>query len=259
MIGAPLWYGDRPYKKAVEVFYDIGFDYVEFSLDYPLPNGLDDLNVVRNVGIELAFHAPVDIFLAHPRDEIFESSLKVFERCMRVASRFEPVYFNFHLFHSTTTHIFPEVKEKIRENGLKACRVAVELSEDLGFPVCLENNGIFDDLFLSIEGLMLTLDIGHIAVKKLRKGESYIDEIREFVRKFDRKILVCHIHNVDTKTFSDHISLLSGDLDLKEIVSIIGTRKFYLIETFWKDGCRKKKADADSLSDDLKFLRDLLR
>jgi len=259
MIGAPLWYGGRPYRKVIEALHDIGFDYVEFSLDYPLPDGLDDLNVAKEIGIELAFHAPIEIFLAHPRDEIFKASLKVFERCMEATSKFEPVYFNFHLFHSTTTHIFPEVREKIRENGLKACKVAVELSKELGFPVCLENDGILDDLFLSIEGLMLTLDIGHIAVKKLRRGEDYIREIKEFVKRFDRKILVCHIHNVDLRTLNDHISLSSGDLNLREVVSILGSRKFYLIETFWKDGYRKEKADVDSFREDLKFLKELLK
>ncbi|NQE53695.1 hypothetical protein C5S29_08885, partial [ANME-1 cluster archaeon GoMg3.2] len=38
LLGAPVWYGNRPFKKTIEELHKLELDYFEFSLDYPLPD-----------------------------------------------------------------------------------------------------------------------------------------------------------------------------------------------------------------------------
>ena len=38
LLGASVWYGNRPFKRTIEELYKLELDYFEFSLDYPLPD-----------------------------------------------------------------------------------------------------------------------------------------------------------------------------------------------------------------------------
>jgi len=174
--GTTVWYGDRPFEATAQKLYDIGFDYFELALDYPLPEYVSATakaslrSLLRDLGMSIAFHAPLDVFIAQPRLEIFEASLKIMRKCVNFAAAFEPLYFNFHTTFRVSTHVFEDVRKKIEENGLRACKEIARLCESLGFPACVEN--VFVPLehanllaeALDLENLWLTFDVGHAII-----------------------------------------------------------------------------------------------
>jgi sugar phosphate isomerase/epimerase len=260
LIGTLLWYGDHPYEHAISKIHSIGFDYFEFSLDYPLPdacNAKELKKLIENLGIDIAFHAPLDIFLAQPRDEIFEASLKVLRKCLKFASIFEPLYFNFHISWKSPTHPFLEVKQKIKKNGIRACKEVVKFGNEHGFKVGIEYDQSFDEDFL-IEGLDLILDVGHFIIDEVKKGKNYLDSLKVFLRKYNDRILTIHLHDCNLSDLIDHISLGKGDLNFKEIVKEIRNKKYILIETFWSDRNGKDVISYDELRKNQEFLVNLL-
>ena len=172
-LGTTVWYGDRPFEAAVRKLHSIGFDYFELALDYPLPGCMNAAAkaslkaLLRDLGMNVAFHAPLDIFVAQPRPEIFEASLKVMLRSVEFAAAFEPLYFNFHTTFRVSTHFFKDVRERIKECGRAACREIADACGSLGFPACVENVFVpleHADLLaeaLNFENLWLTFDVGH--------------------------------------------------------------------------------------------------
>ncbi len=261
MIGTLLWYGDFPFRGAIKKLCEIGFDYFELSLDYPLPDICDYKELrdyITDLGIGIAFHAPLDVFTAQPRDEIFRASLRVFRRCLKFASKFDTLYFNFHINYAVSTYEFLDVKEKIIKNGIRACKEAVKLGREFGFDVCIEYDWRFDERFL-IDGLKITLDIGHFVLNQLRNNNrNYLKSLRDFVKKFDDKILVLHLHDCNTCELIDHLSLGVGDLNLKEILKIVGVRRYILLETFWRDREGRDIVSYEDLSYSLNTLKSLM-
>ena len=81
LLGAPIWYGNRPFKKTIEELYKLELDYFEFSLDYPLPGCMaeaerEELNgLLEEFNLKIGFHSPLDTAVAHPRDEIATASM----------------------------------------------------------------------------------------------------------------------------------------------------------------------------------------
>jgi sugar phosphate isomerase/epimerase len=262
-IGSSLWYGHRPFSKKFRELLEIGFDYFEISLDYPFPDECDELEkAVRDFGIQPAFHAPLDILLACPRDEIFRASMKVLERCLSFAAKFETLYFNFHALHFTPTFLFPEIRNKAVRNVEEACRFAVEFGKESGFEVCLENDRFFTEEFIRGD-IKLTLDLGHFAVEETWWGRDYRDSLIGFVERYGDRILVTHVHDVSFNPIQDHLPLGSGDFNLQFLSWLLREKtrpKYVLLEIFWK-GKRGSKVFANSkdLESSFEVLRSVVR
>lgn len=255
MIGRLVWYGDFPLERRLELLKAAGYDYIEISLDYPFPEEVDvnELKeLLESFEMSVAFHSPLDVFIAQPRDEVFEASMKIIERCLNFVSNFETAYYNFHITYFCPTREFERVRKKVLENGRKACEFIVERAESSGFDVALEYDRNFDESFL-VENLKICLDIGHFA---LANKKNYLSELENFVKKFERRILVAHIHDCNLEKRIDHISLNNGELDLRKILAKVKAN-FYTIETFWRDSDRNELRDVDVISD-YEILKSLL-
>ncbi len=242
-----MWYGDLPFERRISFLKTVGYNYVELSLDYPFPESLDAnelRDILESFEMGIAFHAPLDVFIAQPRDEIFRASMKVVEKCVDFVSNFETIYYNFHLTYFCPTREFEKVKEKILENGRKACEFIVEKAENFGFEACLEFDRNFDERVL-VEGLKICLDIGHFA---LANRKDFANELKNFVGRFGDRILVAHVHDCDVERKVDHITLGNGKLDLKGILDTIRA-EFFTLETFWRDSERGELRDIDIIYD----------
>ena len=250
MIGCSIWYGHKPLRAAFEKLTELGFEYFEVALDYPLPDHFEADDV------RLAFHAPLDILLASPRREMFEASMKVLEKCLKFAAKFEPLYFNIHMFHFTPTFVFEDVRESCIESARKACEFAVRFGDENGFAICIENDKFFVEDFVCDEAF-ITLDIGHFAVNAAHNGKDYVEELQKFAKKHEKRILVLHIHDFDLQNYSDHIPLGKGDLDFSLLRDLMKIPKFRLVEVFWKDSSRKDAADITMLKRCLDIVRGL--
>ncbi len=126
LLGAPVWYGNRPFKKTIEELYRLGLDYFEFSLDYPLPDCMEEAErkelkwLLEEFGLKIAFHSPLDISLAHPRDEVADASMTVLRRCMEFSADFLPLslYYNLHLNPRVSTYKLGGGGGVVRTKGL---------------------------------------------------------------------------------------------------------------------------------------------
>lgn len=260
-IGTTLWFGSRPFDKKIEKLLEIGFDYFEIALDYPFPEESGELRrVIRDYGLKPAFHAPLDMFLASPREEIFEASLKVLEKCLKFVGSFETIYFNFHALHFTPTFLFPEIREIGVRRLEKAVDFAIKLGNDFGFEICMENDIFFVEDFI-VGDVKLTLDLGHFAIEAKRWERDYRRDLLDFCGKYSSRILVFHIHDVSFSKMCDHLPLRSGDIDLELLRRIMGELepRFYLLEVFWKNPQLKEFASFAELEESLGVLKSLLQ
>ncbi|MCX8152616.1 MAG: sugar phosphate isomerase/epimerase [Archaeoglobaceae archaeon] len=236
MIGTSVWYGHRPFKERFKKLIDLGFEYFEISMDFPFPEeGIEIEKIIKEFNIRPAFHAPIEILLASPRNEIFDASKNVLEKCLKFIEKFDPIYFNFHVSHLTPTFIFPEIRQKGLKNFEDAAKLLLSYSEEVGFEVCIENDMFFSEDFV-FEGLKVTLDVGHLVIDSKRRGEDYKSTLKNFCKKYGKKILVSHLHDVDLESSLDHLPLGDGDLDLKLLKWFLERikPKYISLEIFWK-------------------------
>ncbi|MCS7130629.1 MAG: sugar phosphate isomerase/epimerase, partial [Archaeoglobaceae archaeon] len=210
-------------------------------------------------GVQPAFHAPLDMLLACPREEIFDASMRVLEKCLRFAGKFETLYFNFHAMHFSPTFIFPQILEKGVRKLENAIKFAVDYGNKAGFEVCLENDQFFTEEFVLGE-VKLTLDIGHLAIDSHRAGEDYKEAFKKFAEKHGSRTIAMHVHDFSFSTMSDHLPLGKGDLDLKLLRWLIEKLKpkFTLLEIFWKNmKFSMNFADSEDLRNSFQVLKNL--
>lgn len=259
LLGAPIWYGNRPFKKTIEELYKLGLDYIEFSLDYPLPDCLAETDrealkrLLEELDLKIGFHSPLDTAIAHPRDEIADASMQILRRCMEFSAEFLPLslYYNFHVHPRIPTYKLEDVREQIKIKGLKRCEEITEMASEFGIAVCVENDLvpfdwsdlILDALSLFYPELQLTFDVGH-AIKaemchpqiKKKDGGSRA-YLKKWIDNCSQKILVTHVHDCALTGKRDHLSLGSGEIDFNAVFDLLKTTpcKYLLIESFWKN------------------------
>jgi len=254
VIGRLVWFGDFPLEKTLSALRDVGYDFVELSLDYPLPDNINRselANVLEAFEMRIAFHSPLDVFIAQPREELFEASLKVLKKCLEFSSEFEPLYYNFHVTFVSPTRRFDVVKEKIVENGRRACEIILEFAKESGFEACLEFDRNFDESFL-VDDLKICLDVGHFAIL----SDKYSEELQAFIDKHGKRIITLHVHDCELSKGVDHIALGNGNVDLKSVLRI-AKAKYYTIETFWRDA-DKNKIRLEDIKKDYEFVKSVV-
>jgi len=281
LLGAPVWYGNRPFKKTIEELYKLELDYFEFSLDYPLPDYMaeaerEELNgLLEEFDLKIGFHSPLDTAVAHPRDEIVNASMQILRTCMEFSAEFLPrtLYYNFHLHPRVPTYKFEDVRQQIKLKGLKRCEEITEMASEFGITVCVENDLVpfeWSDLILEAlsrfyPNLQFTFDVGHAIKAEMchpmikKKDCSYLDHLTRWIEKCGAKILVAHVHDCSLTEKRDHLSLGSGELDFDRIFDLLKSApsKYLLIEAFWKNKA-KKKMDYTELGRNVELCRSYL-
>jgi sugar phosphate isomerase/epimerase len=277
----PIWYGDRPLQAAFEKAHRIGFDYIEFSLDYPWPDELtgEEMGLLGRLGEEyglgVAFHGPwAGKVISHPRDEISDACMKIYERCLRFAGKFNPLYFNFHQFGYAATRDFEEIKKRIWDRALGTTRAIVDMGRRGGFPITVENNEdpffgnprFIEFLLEKIDDLNFCLDVGHAMISRWEiqrraKGEGEKTELWDWFNTFRDRIFTVHLHDCLFKGDSrpmDHLVIGKGNLDFEDIAKMIKKTncRHALIETYYKK--RGVFASEEDLKSNLEFCRGLM-
>ncbi len=265
LLGAPVWYGNRPFRQTVEQLQALGLDYIEFSLDYPLPEGMNEADkdelkgLLADCGLRIAFHSPLDIEVMHPREEIADASMKILRRCMEFSAEFMPLtlYYNLHVHPRVSTYKLREVRAELRRRCASRWRVIASMASEYGIQVCVENDlvpfewsELLREAILSKElGFSLTFDIGHAIMAELThtpvlgdEGDDYIRYLQRWVTACGTKILVVHLHDCSLSDKQDHLSIGRGELDFSRIFQLLEstTLKYVVIEVFWRDKMRRE-------------------
>ncbi|MFV9677494.1 MAG: sugar phosphate isomerase/epimerase family protein [Methanosarcinales archaeon] len=278
LLGAPVWYGNRPFKRTIEELYKLELDYLEFSLDYPLPECMkraerEELKrLLEDRGLKIAFHSPLDISVAHPRDELADASMTVLKRCLDFSAEFQPIslYYNLHLHPQVSTFKLEDVRMQIKTKGLGRCHAITKMASELGILVSVENDLVTleqSDLILeaiSAPNLYFTFDVGHAILSELlstagQKRGSYIDYIEQWIKKCGAKILAVHLHDCRLTEKQDHLSIGKGELEFDRIFALLKSTsyKYLLIETFWRNR-NKDEMDYEELKRNVEFCKSYL-
>jgi sugar phosphate isomerase/epimerase len=283
LLGAPVWYGNRPFKRTIEELYKLGFEYIELSLDYPLPDCMDDAErkglkrLLEEFDLKIGVHSPLDIPIAHPRDEVADASRAVLRRCLEFSAEFLPLlqYYNLHLNPRVSTFKLKDVREEITRKGLERCRELTRMASEFGIEVSVENDLVpfewsdllFGALSLLSPNLYLTFDVGHaimagmIYSRMKRRDGNYLDYLKRWIEKCGAKILVVHVHDCSCtgNELQDHLSLGSGELDFDAVFELVRstTCKYLVIETFWKNK-DKMRMDYEEMRRNVELCRSYL-
>lgn len=275
-----IWYGDRPLRSTFEMAHRLGFDYIEFSLDYPWPDQLtkEEVGLLEKLkeeyGLGIAFHGPwAGKVISHPRDEISDACLEIYEKCLRFASKFNPLYFNFHQSGYAATSGFKEIKKRIFDKALETTRAIVNFGR--GFPITIENNpgrifGRANDIKFLLEGikdLNFCLDVGHAVVSKweiqhVKGGSGEKLEVEDWLNLFKDRILTVHLHDClfegDSKP-RDHLVIGKGNLDFENIAKAIKNTscRHVLLETYYTE--KGVYPSEEDLKNNLEFCRGLIK
>jgi sugar phosphate isomerase/epimerase len=275
-----VWYGDRPLRPAFERAYRLGFDFIEFSLDYPWPDQLksEEIRLLEKLkeeyGLGITFHGPWSgHVIFHPRDEISDACLRIYEKCLKFVEGFNPLYFNFHQFGYVTTSGFEEIRKKIFNKALETTRMIVNFGR--GFPVTIENNpsrlfGCPRDIKLlldKISDLNFCFDVGHAVVSKweIQQAKGRSDEkleIEDWLDLFKDRILAVHLHDCLFKSNLkpvDHLVIGKGNLNFENIIRAVKKTscRYVVLETFYTR--KGVYASEEDLKNNLEFCRGLIR
>jgi len=283
LLGAPVWYGNRPLEKTVEELYKLGLDFFEFSLDYPLPDCMDDeekkgfKRLLEAFDLKIGFHSPLDTPIAHPRGEVADACRTVLRRCIEFSADFRPLvhYYNFHLHPRVPTFKLKDVREEITIKGLERCKEITSIASEFGIAVSVENDLVpfeWSDLILNALSLLapqlyLTFDVGHAIMAELihlgrkKQAGNYQDYLKRWIEQCGEKILVVHVHDCSRtgNEMQDHLSLGSGDLDFEVIFDLVKSTgcKYLVIETFWKNK-EKMRMDYEEVRRNVEMCRSYL-
>jgi len=276
LLGAPVWYGNRPFGRTVEKLHELGLDYLEFSLDYPLPGGMKEADknelkgLLADYGMRIAFHSPLDIAVTHPREAIADASMRILRQCMEFAAEFTPLYYNLHIHPRLSTYKLQEVRAEVKRKSIGRCLEIANMGSEFGMQVCAENDLVpfeWSELILeavSSPGIYLTFDIGHAIMAELQHSpeaeggnHDYIDYLRRWITACGgEKILVVHLHDCSISDKQDHLSIGRGELDFNRIFELLRSTslKYMVIETFWRDKARREMS-YDELRRNIEFCK----
>jgi len=275
-----IWYGDKPLLPAFERAHRLGFDFIEFSLDYPWPDQLTgkEMGLLEKLkeeyGLEISFHGPWSgKVIFHPRHEISDACLKIYEKCLKFAEKFNPLYFNFHQFGYLATSGFEEIRKKIFDKALETTRTIVNFGRS--FPITIENNpsSLFGcprdikPLLDKINDLNFCFDVGHAVVSKweIQHAKGRTDEkleIKDWLDLFKDRVLTVHLHDClfeGSLKPVDHFVIGKGNLNFENIAKAVKKTscRYVVLETFY---ARKGVfASEEDLKDNLEFCRGLIK
>jgi sugar phosphate isomerase/epimerase len=237
----------RPVLQELESIAELGFDYLELTMDPPQAHHTtisrikhDLVRGLERLGMGLVCHLPSFLFLADLTESIRRASVDEFTRSLEVAAELHPFKVVIHPGYITGLGSF--VADQAKELSLESLRVIVERAEELGLCLCIENMfprarsltvpGEFREVFDRFPSLKFTLDIGHANIDSQGATRNL-----DFIDAFPDRI--AHIHASDNFGKEDnHLPLGAGTVDFRRVVKAlkqIGYDQTVTLEVFSRD------------------------
>jgi sugar phosphate isomerase/epimerase len=236
----------RPLLHEVDVLGQLGFDYLEVTMDAPFAHHtvIRDqqealLEALNRHGLSLAFHLPTFVSTADMTETLREASIQETIRSMQVAAQLHPLKA---VLHPSFIHgLGAMMRDQAQRHAMAAMeRLLIEAGR-LNLPVCVENmfpNALslvrpedFDVVFQMFPEAKMTLDTGHANIA------GATQRILSFIDRFGDRI--GHVHASDNfGRTDDHLPIGAGTIDFPEVVKklkSIGYDDTITLEVFSKD------------------------
>jgi len=244
LIGYPVWYGDGNIRRRITTLRRYGFDYVEIDLETITPSVIK-----TRPQLPAGYHAPYTIPLAHQYlgEEVTEKMTNIVKFVSKLGGEYINIHANYPKYRG-----LEELNTKLLKNAVKLLKKLKRENPHLA--ITLENTlgGDYWDCnslsnMVEKTGLLMCLDIGHMASKLLEEGKDVgriTNELRRCIRRNKQKLYLIHLHNItetmERRKTQDH--LLHGELELTEIIEPLNDTncRYVLIETFFRDLSRRK-------------------
>jgi sugar phosphate isomerase/epimerase len=216
----------RPLLQEIETVSELGFDYLELTMDPPQAHYTmvqdqreDILKALERFELGLVCHLPTFISTADLTESLREASVEEVLKSLEVAAKLQPYKVVLHpSYIMGLGHLVPE---QSKGYAMKSLGTIVERAHQLGLCLCLENMfpraqwlvepEDFAEILEKFPTINLTLDTGHAHIDD-RKGKRALD----FIQRFPERI--GHVHASDNFGKEDsHLPVGAGTVDFQQI------------------------------------------
>jgi len=237
----------NPVLREIELFSDMGFDYLELTMDAPLGHYTvirkqkkEILQSLADHNMGLICHLPTFVYTADLTESIRRVSLEEMLASVETAAELSPSKTVLH--PGMISGLGMIAKDTARKYAMESLCAAVRKADETGLFLCLENMPPATGLFTEPDELSeilnlfpshgMTLDVGHAHIKEEGKNRT-----KEFFRQAGKRIR--HLHVSDNKgKRDDHFPVGKGTVDFAEIIrelKKIGYAETVTLEIFTKD------------------------
>jgi sugar phosphate isomerase/epimerase len=237
----------RPVLQELESISELGFDYLELTMDPPQAHHSmiraqkdDLLRALERRNMQVICHLPTFLGLADLTESIRAASVTEMLESLDLAAELSPLKVVLHPAYITGLGVF--AFDKARQYAMQSLETIAKRADRLGLILCLENmfpktNSLaepdeFEGIFGQFPGIKFTLDVGHANIGG-RSGKR----ILEFISRFPDRLQ--HIHASDNFGKDDnHLPLGAGTVDFARIIKSIkeiGYDETVTFEVFSKD------------------------
>lgn len=236
----------KPLLKEIQEIGELGFDYVELTLDPPeaspqkvLTQKKSIMNLLNRYKMGITGHLPTFVWTSDLYDSLRKASLQENFEAIEASAELGIEKLVLHPGYITGMGKF--VIDKAKRYGLESIEAILKKANSLGMTLCIENmfpqaNFLtqpqeFQEVFESFPEIRLALDIGHANLGGDR------NRALEFIRQYGYRI--GHIHANDNFGKEDnHLPIGAGIIDFERIVKALKETSYdetMTIEVFSKD------------------------
>jgi sugar phosphate isomerase/epimerase len=237
----------RPLLQEIETISELGFDYLELTMDPPQAHHTmvqeqrgDIAKALERCDLGLICHLPTFLSTADLTESLREASVNEVLKSLEVAATLQPYKVVLHPSYIVGLARF--VPEQTKAHAMNSLETIVERAHQLGLCLCLENMfpraqwlvepEEFTGVLEKFPTINLTLDTGHAHIDD-RGGKRAVDFIESFPER------IAHIHASDNFGEEDsHLPVGAGTVDFQQIgraLKDIGYSDTVTVEVFSRD------------------------
>jgi sugar phosphate isomerase/epimerase len=237
----------KPILKELEAISELGFDYLELTMDPPQAHysiihqqKKRLLKALDRKQMKLVCHLPTFVYTADINHVLREASLNEVLKSLEVAAELGCLKAVLHPSYIVGLGIF--VKDQARKYALESLEAIMEKADQLDLLLCLENlfpkthslvePEDFAEIFVKFPNLKMTLDTGHAHIEDT-EGKRAVKFIERFPDRID------HIHVSDNFGEADnHLPVGAGTVNFSEIIKALNGIRYddtITLEVFSKD------------------------
>jgi len=241
---------NSPLRDLLDEIHTIGrmgFDFIEITMDAPLSHYKEietKIDKIRDAtiqfGLKVLCHMPTFLSPADLTPSIRAASQKEIMESLRVASLLSPLRITIH--PPSIRGLGSFLKEEIKEMAMEFLEEVVNVANELGIELCVENmferSGLmteiedFFELLDRFPSIGITYDPAHAHI-----GDRGSKRTLEFIKTF--KDHIRHVHLSDNfGKLDEHLPLGAGNLPLEQIITSlkdIDYRGTITLEVFSRD------------------------
>ncbi len=236
----------KPLLKEIEEIGEMGFDYVELTMDPPeatpqkilaQTKGIQEL--LHRYGMEITGHLPTFVWTSDLYESLRKASIQETLDALEAGSALGIEKVVLHPGYITGLGKF--LLDRARGHGMESIQTILKKASGLGMTLCIENMFPqahflsapyeFQGFFQSFPEIRLALDIGHANLGGGKNKSS------EFIHQYGYRI--GHIHANDNFGKEDnHLPIGAGIIDFEKILRELNDAQYdetLTLEVFSKD------------------------